>query len=467
MSDTYKIDTQSSGLITCLLLVVLTAASALCMQSWGMINSDVSFLTWTASQVMGPPVFGVDIYEVNPPLAFMIYSPAALMAPWLGFDLAVKLWVTALACLSVAMFWQTCDVKFRLLLTITLALFIALVFPGAFGQREQIAFMLTAPYVGGPCRHRGGAILSGVMAGVGFAIKPYFLIPLVFVFATRRKVRTEEWAIVATGMAYAVSLLLFFQPYLFDFMPLARATYWASHMEADIAWKITGFILLSAVPFSLAGVPQPSARGFVAATFGFTIAGFVQAKGFAYHFLPAWGYLSLFLMSRTFNARRLIGLFSAINLLILTYIVSRLTLELTKPSEGQTMMAQLLPEVDHSSSFLSFALAPFPGFPTALYTTSEYKGMSIWPIFISAARETSAGSEQQERARQLTIDQAILELERKPELIIVERQDAANGWGRARFDLLAFLETDPGFRSLWSEYRYDKTVAGYQLYRRR
>ena len=196
-------DERGNGPAVCLLLVVLTAASTLFIQSWRIIAPDVSFLAWTARQVMGPAVFGVDIYEVNPPLAFMLYTPAAVLSSLLGYDLAIKLWVTALGCLSVAMFWQTCDAALRLPLTITLALFVALVLPEEFAQREQIAFMLTAPYVAGPCRHRAGAILIGVMAGVGFAIKPYFLVPLVLVFATRRKLRAEEWAIAVTGLAYA------------------------------------------------------------------------------------------------------------------------------------------------------------------------------------------------------------------------------------------------------------------------
>jgi len=467
LSDTYKPDWQSSGLITCLLLVAFTAASILFMQSWETVNSDVAFLTWTAGQVMGPPVFGVDVYEVNPPLAFMIYAPAAFFAPWLGYDLAVKLWVTAMACASVAMFWQTCDAKLRLPLTITLALFVAFVLPGTFGQREQIAFMLTAPYVAGPCRNRGGAIISGVMAGVGFAIKPHFLIALVLVFATRRKISTEEVAIAATGAAYAVSLVLFFQPYLFEFMPLARATYWAAHMETSSTWKIGGFILLSAVPFSLAGAPQPSARGFIAATFGFTIAALIQYKGFSYHFLAAWGFLALFLLARTFNARRLVAVCAVINLLILVYIIGRFTLDFTRPTESQKTMARLLPEIDRSPSFLSFAIGPFPAFPTALYTASDYKGLAIWPIFISAAREPLAGPELQEKARQLTFGQARRELERKPDLVIVERKDTASGWSRAEFDLLAFLETDAGFRALWNDYSYDKTIGKYELYRRR
>lgn len=466
MSDVHANDARDGGLVGCLLLVAFTAISTLSIQYGGIINSDVSFLAWTARQVMGPAVFGVDIYEVNPPLAFMIYTPAALIAPLTGFDLAIKLWVTALGCLSVAMFWQTCDARLRLPLAITLAIFIAFVLPGGFGQREQIAFMLTAPYVAGSSRHRAVGLLVGVMAGVGFAIKPHFLIPLALVFATRRKIGIAEWAIAATGMVYAATLLQFFRPYLFEFMPLARATYWAVHQDAGNTWYLTGFILLALVPFSLAGAPQPAARGFIAASLGFTIAAFIQFKGFSYHFEAALGYLLLFLMARVFNARRLIGVCAAITLVAYGYIFGGFTWEFSKDSDSNGPMARLLPEIDRSSSFLSFSLTAFPAFPTALYTKSEYKGMSIWPIFISAARDPNGGALLQNRASQLTIRQATEELERKPDLVLLERKDTLSGWGRDSFDLLSFLEADAQFQALWQDYSYDKTIATYDLYRR-
>lgn len=450
----------------CLLLVVFTATSILFMQSFVTINSDVSFLTWTARQVMGKPVFGVDVYEVNPPLAFMIYSPAAFLGPFLGYDLAVKLWVTLLACLSVSVFWNTCNVEMRLPLAITLALLPAFLLPTVFGQREQIAFLLTAPYAAGPSRSRGGAVVSGVMAAIGFSIKPYFLIPLVFIFASRRKIGIEERTIIVTGGIYAVSLLLFFRPYLFEFMPLARATYWAFSMKdsARVTWQITGFILLSAVPFSLAGSPQPSARGFIAATYGFTAAAFIQYKGLTYHFFAAWGFLNLFLVARVFNKRPMIAVCAVIDLLALNFMLGRDTVDSMKPSKNQKIMVQLLPEIDRAPSFLSFAYGPFPAFPTALYTKSDYKGMAIWPIFISAAREPLGGRELQDRARQLTINQAVQELQRKPALVIVQQADSVSGWSRNQFDLLSFFQSDTQFRRLWAHYTYEKTIGDYRLY---
>lgn len=459
---------RGSARLQCALLAAFTGLAGLLMQSRGLINSDVAFLAWTAREVMGPPVFGVDIYEANLPLAFMIYTPAAILAPLVGFPLAINLWVAALASLSVVMFWQACDERLRLALTATLAVYLALANPAAFGQREHIAMMLTAPYVAGALRGRPLATLSGVMAGIGFAIKPYFLIPLIMVFATRRRIGTEEIAIAATGAVYAATLLLFFQPYLFDFVPLVRATYWATHQVTEATYLVSGLLLVFVLLTSVAGAPQPEARGFLAATIGFTLAAILQFIGFGYHFQAALGFLALYLVARIFNPARVVALTAAIELLVLASLLGFAALGLvTKPSARAEAMRRLLPEIDKAESFLSLSTAPFPGFPTALYTGSAYKGFAIWAIFSKAARDVSGGPELQDRAKRLTFDQAIRELQRQPALVIVDRPASASGWERPEFDLISWFKTDPRFRAAWDDYRYDKSIDHYEFYRRK
>ena len=68
---------------------------------------------------------------------------------------------------------------------------------------------------------------------------------------------TLEQAAQAAPGGYAAVLLAFFQPYLFDFLPLVTLTYWATHQAAGELPFLAGFILLPAVAFSLAGAPQP------------------------------------------------------------------------------------------------------------------------------------------------------------------------------------------------------------------
>jgi len=97
---------------------------------------------------------------LNPPLAFLIYLPAVWLAKLFGYDLAVKLWRGVLFLASATVLSRTAPDRFRLPLTIALSLFFALGFPREFGQREQIAVLLTASYVAGYADRRSGTSLA-------------------------------------------------------------------------------------------------------------------------------------------------------------------------------------------------------------------------------------------------------------------------------------------------------------------
>ena len=198
----------------CGLVIAVTAAATLAIQYPGYLNHDVAYLTWVADRVMHGAVYGRDVYDINPPLSFLIYVPAALLAQFMGFDPAIRLWTVAVVAVSIASLWQTADKSYRMPVVAALGIFVALAFPREFGQREQFALLLCAPYTAGHTPRRGLAVLNGVMAGIGFALKPYFLIPLALIFLTRRRLRLEEVAIAATGTTYAISIILFFQVYL-------------------------------------------------------------------------------------------------------------------------------------------------------------------------------------------------------------------------------------------------------------
>ena len=450
-----------------LLLIAFTAMANMALQWTSLINPDVAVLTWAADRVMGGAVFGVDVYEVAPPLCFMIYAPAVLLAKAVGIDLALKLWITFLACLSLLGVWQSCDEKLRLPVSIALALFVSLGFLGQFGQREHVALMLCAPYAAGHVQRRGGSIANGMMAGIGFAIKPYFLIPLAFVFLTRRRIRAEEIAIAITGAIYAIALAAFFRPYVFEFLPMARATYWAFGTSRDSTLLFTAIILLCAIPLAAAGSPQPASRGLLAATIGFTAAALVQYKGFAYHFHAAFGFLALYLAARLLDPKRIVAICSALFLLVYAVILGNANLAWIDAVRSQkATLSALKAEIDDAPSFISLIMdSPFPTFPLAAYTPARYEGLAIMQIFAPAVRNTSQGPEANAVAAPLAIGQAVRELQRKPARVIVKRDGSYFAREEGAFDFLAWLSRDAAFRELWADYTFDTYAEGYAIYR--
>lgn len=452
-----------------LLLVALTAVGCIAFQWNTLINPDVANLTWMAEQVWGPAVYGRDLYDVCPPLCFMIYTPALPLAKLIGVDPAIKVWLTCLACLSVAGFWQACDERLRLPLTIVFAMFISLAFYGQFGQREHVALMLCAPYAAGHASRRGWSIVNGVMAGVGFAIKPYFLIPLAFIFLTRRRVRTEEIAIALTGALYAVTLVLFFQPYLFEFLPKGRAVYWAIRSTTDTTPLLAGLIIVPALVLAAASSPQPASRGLLAATLGFALAALIQYRGFAYHFHAAFGFFILFLAAKAFDPRRIVAVCAALLVLINAMMIGRANHAwIAGERDQKALIAALKTELDQAPSFTSFVMtSAFPNFPLVHHTTARYEGLAIFHFFAPAVRNTSRREEASAVAAPLAIGQAIRELQRKPAVVIVLRDGSYFQREDGAFDYLAWLSRDKGFRELWKDYTFHTYVEGYALYRRK
>lgn len=455
----------------CALVMLLTAIAALGIQYPGYLNHDVAYLTWVADQVMRGAVYGRDVWDINPPLNFVIYAPAALFGRVIGFDPAIRLWTVLIAALSIACVWQTAERSIRLPVIIALGAFFALAFPREFGQREQFALLLCAPYASASTPKRGQAVLNGIMAGIGFALKPYFLIALVLVFLTRRRIRTEEWTIAATGALYAAGLVLFFQPYLTEFLPMTGASYWTHGVNSTA--EIVMFAIM--VPMMIALVwwpsaPQAGRSGYAMAALGFTLAVILHNKGYSYQFIPCFGFLTLYLAASLRNPRPFVR-WASIILLALTAL--RLTLVavpwVIDTEARRTTIPELLKAIDGADSFWVLTNYNYPAFPTAILTRTPFVGISSNNNFASAAIAIEAGAASGDAATlgRLSREQAVRELSRQPELVIV-----TTTWNRyagvtTPFDGLAWFKRDERFRDLWSHYAPAGRVGSFELYRRK
>lgn len=449
----------------------LALALALFVQLPRPVPHDVAYLTWVAGQVAGPAVFGHDIREINPPLCFLIYTPAVLLGKALALDLAIKLWVCALAALSFALTALAAPAARRLPILLALGPFFALAFPWDFGQREQIALLLCAPYATGAIARRRWALLSGIAAGVGFAIKPHFLIALALVLLTRRRIRTEEWAIAATGAAYAAALLLVFPAYLTEMLPIAQATYWSVGAQDNASARIAILGTLLAGALALLAIRRDAtALGLGAAALGFLLAALAQGKYFQYHFVPAWGFLVMLCAARLDDPFKPVRL-AAIALLAVAAALLALWAAawLGAPQGRYAGMPRLLREIDRADGFLVLAVHPYPAFPTAIYTRTPYVGVASSNGALPAVGMALAAGAPDRAARigRLALDHALTELRRRPALVIVDPDWvrhtglAANG-----FDALAWLRRDPEFARLWRGYRPAGRVGRFALYRR-
>lgn len=451
-------------------LIAVAVLFSILMCFYNVVDYDVAFLAWAAGKMLQGAVHGRDILEVNPPLSWLIYAPATLLSPLLGLEGGIRVWMLLLTVLSLTCLWQSAGKSVRLPVAATLLLFVTLAFPNHFAQREQIALLLCAPYVAGPAPLRRWGAISGLMAGVGFMLKPYFLITLVAIIVLRRRFGTEERVIVAEGAIYAISLLTIFQPYLLEMVPAATATYWAVGYPWTAIAGHVAFILFPIVSITIAGKLERNTLPYLVATLGFTLAAALQGKGFLYHFIPAYGFLALFLMTATLNNRPNV-VFVAVSFLMLEAtlvcwaILNWFAMDLN--SEQLQITAALNGEIDRSRSYLSLVPEGYAAFPKAIHTQSKYVGTALFPIFIPAVAALAAKGDDTgtNTAANLALSQALRELGNMPSLVIT--LDVPYVVGGKPFDILRWLERDARFRDGWKNYIPYKDVGPFRLYRRR
>ncbi|MCA3556481.1 hypothetical protein [Aestuariivirga sp.] len=452
--------------------ILMLIAIVLCplLPFYNVVDFDVAFLAWTAEKWLHGAVYGRDILEINPPLCMFLYLPAALLAPVTGLEWGVRLSMLGLTLLSIAALWRSAGTAMRLPLAAMLLVFVSLAYPNFFAQREQIALLLTAPYVAGAMPGRRWGLLSGLMAAVGFLMKPHFLIPLALIVALRRSIGREEKVIAAAGIAYGVILLAFFRPYLTEMIPMGSGAYWASGWPVEDLILQAAVVLLSTLPLAATGATaaEPAARPYLLAALGFMAAAVLQGRGFYYHFLPAFGYVALYLTVLTFNPRPLVAGAAAAFLAVNALLIGRMAaIWFANAAELAPSEVTLLAELDRSASFISFVPQPYPAFPTAIHTRARYVGLSSSGVAFSgpvARYETGLSPSIPAEAERLTRWQALRELARQPEVVIT--LDAPVAIGGRPFDILDWLMKDEDFRAAWSHYRADRTIGPFRLYRR-
>ena len=197
-----------------------------------MIPSDTGFLLDIAGRVLDGARLYVDIIEINPPLIVGLNLPIVLAARALDVPeiLVYRLAVAALvlACIGLTgrvlgYLFPAGDARPRrwILLLLTLVLFLL---SGAyFGEREHLMLALISPYLAlvavravkqpVPWWEAAGV---GALAGLGFALKPHFLLLFVAVEAyllvrrrdAARPARPETLAVAGVLLAYGVVVLL-------------------------------------------------------------------------------------------------------------------------------------------------------------------------------------------------------------------------------------------------------------------
>jgi hypothetical protein len=435
----------------------------------GPLVNDVAWQLWIGRQINGGAALYGDILEVNPPLWFWIGAGIERLAAATG--IVGERWL-GLAFLGYAMLSLLMAVRLleqprrQWAAALALVATLLLTSPYAHLQREQFLLMAGLPYLALAVRRaeggevsRGLALLVGLIAAPGLALKHHFLLfPLLleaWLWWRRRRfeVRPEHVSLVASALLYAGAVLAFAPTYLSTMLPLLRAGY---HGYNPSLWTLLfqpGIVVgLFALAAAVLGRGRLGVLGEAAAvgTAAFVLVFVVQGKNFHYQAIPAQGMALLtmlaLLLGKGSGGGRLVA---AVGLAVALMVPIKagqarydvFFLQATrglKPGDGVTLISP------------SQALA-WP----AVYERGlawESRTMGLWMVLSPWAAEKDGSGDPRMAAlgtavrRELAANIAC----KRPAMVIVDTfydEEAPNG------DVLAWLNAEPRFRAALAGYR--------------
>lgn len=478
------------------------------------LNHDAAWWLHVAGEMMDGAGLYTDIIEINPPLIGYLSMIPVLMSTWLGlsievaFEILVTLVALSVTVWSIRELARSDSSSLPMVFGAGLVLSFFAIPGGDFGQREHLMFILTVPYgivlwtriVGGQMR-RGQVLVAGCLAGIGFGLKPHFLL-ILLCLETWYALRSEGWswkellrpellAVVAVGGAYAGFVLLRYPEYfslLHDVGPL----YW-SFNNRPIPLLIVSPHL---VPLGIAALVALLVRGragelvrilvvFGGSAFAIMV---LQGKGWTYHEYPVFasvlpagiliGYEAANRRARSVPPDHRPALDASalgVAILMVAWISTLQQLECREQTEAR--IARWMPQLEElstGSSVLMLSDLFEDAFPLVTVAGVDWASpfAHIWwikPLYAgqSPAISGAASPGPEERAVERRFVQLVGQHVRdeKPEYVFVNRGRRAEFGGRP-FPYIAYLNRSSEFREVWRSYGLRGSRGDFTIWKR-
>lgn len=246
------------------LLVLAITLIPLILLTWYLqenlfLNWDVGHLLVASESMLSGGQYANDFFMPNPPMILYIYAPVIWLQHLLGMSaiiafrcyiMTLSLMILIICLMQVNAIIPLKDDKYYFVFSIIFAVTIFILPAYELGQRDCLLYLFAMPYIlsvasrlEGKSFNRIGFVLVGILAGVGFAIKPQFILtPIVIesymIYHHRSplvSLRPEVIAIGAVLLAHSIVIYIFHQPYYTIIMPFLISHYYAS---IGAAWRM-------------------------------------------------------------------------------------------------------------------------------------------------------------------------------------------------------------------------------------
>ncbi len=483
-------------LLAALVLVLATAITS-------PLKDDVAWLLYVARKWLGGKRLYEDIVEVNPPLIVWIYAVPALVSGWLGVSSKAISEPMFAAMLMGCAWWTAHLLHGRApLFARRLPVFgaigtVLLLLPGVeFGQREHLLVAAALPYLAlfvremqGEPEPRKTAVLAGVLAALGCALKPTYVVAfgLLELVGWLRGTRITRLAVLSAGATlglYGLGVLIFCPAFLENAVPLALALYGGTDTPCREILAQSQILLGGvAVTVLLAALArrtlpqQPFLRALLVAlaTFalGATVTYVLECKDWFYHRLPASTVAVLALLLWTAavlrERPRLTFRFAIPALLVLATLgefawadywrLQSWVEAAVEPNLSTEVKLERLVKYEHAKTYIAFSEWIALGFPVVNNTGVTWASRfdSMWALRgeLWRAKQDGAAPKDWPIRRWITHDFVAT----CPDLAVVDT--------RAGINYVAVLSaSNPAFAEAWSRYHQIAAFDGLRVLKR-
>lgn len=478
--------------------------SAYCMQTILLVHGDVSYLLTVSQQMLDGGKYGFDFFETNPPLILYLYSIPLTISKYVSVDLifTFRLWVLTLILISSGLSFcllRKLIHQKRVLYPVVVALLFGFLFLPAdeFGQREHLFYVLVMPYVFLKAQRlealRISPVLSlivGVMAGIGFAIKPFFLIPLAFIelysVLQKRTLNTlfqaETICVLLICVSYLVSTYYFQPGYFKIIMPLVNQLYFPGIREPW--WSVLSDLVVIFSVASLLGFYVYKKHSLYAhlsnvlfyATLGVLLSWLITLTTWHSHNIPTLAFscvLMTLLLSETISvlSMRYVALFLYVAVLyffVPVYTIVFATYESYQKAyySAYPILVDYFSKAPGDHSMLCFSPTTTQDcFPLVNETHSRYASRFPFQWWMRGVYRLSQ-SPTAVRYKKDLVDLLSEDLNHlKPRWILINTESARYVFGDD-FDYITFFSENPTFKNAWKSYHYLMSAQPYQIYER-
>jgi hypothetical protein len=515
-----------------LALALFLASSVLVLTN--LVNHDVSWFYYMSQRWLDGARLYVDLIDMNLPLVVYVGVPPAWLAAALGLPAipTLQLYILAWLLATLAFDWwllnrlalpQAMAARGLFFLALTLLLFPFF----DFGQREHLMLMLVMPYLivstgqaAGRAPGRRARWLAGALAGLGLALKPYFILlwlaVMLYAAFTRRGPaawrRPENHAIALVVALYGLAVVAF-TPEYFTVAALALQAYGA--FNTPLATLVNYYV----VPLALVVVAawalwrryaeSPELGDTLAVALLALLAGALfQEKGWGYQFYPSNTLLVLLalLVFMAFARRapasagllRLSAAGAGLTALgVVGALAGALLLAPIAPTPQQPAANDVIATIVHyfshaetrelatrvaayarpGDTFYAFTPSVGPSFPIVHLTGTRWptRFHHLWPLpaqYRDADRQAVPfpyhAPAQMGPVERFTFQATIADLRaHPPAVVLVDTVADKQGFGVTTFDYLEYFGQDPDFAAWWAGYRFVEQVGTFRLYTRR